>query len=156
MISGFLLRIGLKNSRETVRANTAFVSILSGEYAFAGPKAMHTILRLWIIIERQRQMAKDKLKPIHPGEVLDKEFLKPMGLSQNALARNISVPPRRINEIVLGKRRITADTALRLARYFGNSPHFWLGLQEDYDLDMARDALNGRLEKEITPISEAG
>lgn len=76
-----------------------------------------------------------KLVPIHPGEVLLEEFLKPMGISQNHLALKIGVPARRINEIVLGKRRITADTALRLARYFGNSARFWLGLQTDYDLD---------------------
>jgi len=77
------------------------------------------------------------------------EFLKPMGLSQNRLALNIGVPPRRINEIVFGKRSITADTALRLARYFGNSPQFWLGLQRDYDLDIATTALGSRLEREV-------
>jgi addiction module HigA family antidote len=79
-----------------------------------------------------------KLKNVHPGEVLPEEFLGPMGLSQNALARAIGVPPRRINEIVLGKRSITADTALRLAKTFGNSEGFWLGLQGDYDLEEAR------------------
>ena len=77
--------------------------------------------------------------PTHPGEILLEEFLKPMGLSQNRLALAIGVPSRRINEIVLGKRRITADTALRLSRYFGNSPQFWMGLQSDYDLDLAQD-----------------
>ena len=77
------------------------------------------------------------------------EFLKPMGLSQNRMALDISVPPRRINEIVLGKRSITADTALRLARYFGNSPQFWLGLQRDYDLDLAAATLGKRLEREV-------
>jgi addiction module HigA family antidote len=82
-------------------------------------------------------MAKNKLDPVHPGEVLAEEFLKPMGLSQNRLAIAIGVPPRRINEIALRKRSITADTALRLAKYFGNSPQFWLGLQMDYDLDIA-------------------
>ena len=75
-------------------------------------------------------MGAKKLEPIHPGEVLRAEFLEPFELSQNALARGLNVPPRRINEIVLKKRRITADTALRLARYFGNSPEFWLGLQD--------------------------
>jgi len=89
----------------------------------------------------------EKLAPIHPGEVLQEEFLKPMGLSQNRLGRCIGVPPRRINEIVLGKRRITADTALRLARFFGNSPRFWLNLQSSYDLDVAADALGDRLER---------
>ena len=95
-----------------------------------------------------------KLAPVHPGEVLQEEFLKPMGLSQNRLALQIGVPPRRINEIVLGKRGITADTALRLARYFGTSPQFWLGLQMDYDLDVATDALTERLEREVRTHSE--
>jgi addiction module HigA family antidote len=94
-------------------------------------------------------MAEEKLKPVHPGEVLLEEFLKPMGLSQNRLALDIRVPARRINEIVLGKRRVTADTALRLARYFGTSPQFWLGLQMDYDLDVTADALAERLEQEV-------
>jgi addiction module HigA family antidote len=94
-------------------------------------------------------MTKKKLHPVHPGEVLLEEFLKPMELSQNRLALNIGVPPRRINEIVLGKRRITADTALRLARYFGTSPQFWLGLQTDYDLDITKEELGARLEQEV-------
>ena len=93
-------------------------------------------------------MKKKKLHPVHPGEVLFEEFLKPMGLSQNKLALNIGVPPRRINEIVLEKRKITADTALRLARFFGTSSEFWLGLQAQYDLDVAADELGDRLEKE--------
>ena len=92
-----------------------------------------------------------KLKPVHPGEVLLEEFLKPMDLSQNRLALAIGVPPRRINEIVLGKRSITADTALRLGRYFGMSPQFWLGLQMDYDLDITADNLERRLNKEVKP-----
>ncbi len=94
-------------------------------------------------------MAKKKLLPIHPGEVLLEEFLKPMGLSQNRLALRIGVHARRINEIVLGKRRITAETALRLARYFGTSPQMWLGLQSDYDLDVASDQLGDRLVNEV-------
>jgi len=94
-------------------------------------------------------MRKKELHPVHPGEVLLEEFLKPMGLSQNRLALDIGVPPRRINEIVLGKRSITADTALRLACYFGNSPQFWLGLQRDYDLDIAKDILGDRLKREV-------
>ena len=91
----------------------------------------------------------DKLAPIHPGEVLLEEFLKPLDLSQNQLALSIRVPARRINEIVHGKRRVTADTALRLARYFNTSPQFWLGLQMDYDLDVAEDAIGARIEREI-------
>ena len=98
----------------------------------------------------------EKLNPVHPGEVLLEEFLKPMGLSQNRLALEIGVHPRRINEIVLGKRRITADTALRLARYFGTSPQFWMGLQNDYDLDVAADALGNRLDIEVRPMAVSG
>ena len=98
-------------------------------------------------------MKKKKLHPIHPGEVLLEEFLKPMGLSQNKLALSIGVPARRINEIILEKRRISADTALRLARFFGTSSEFWLGLQSQYDLDVAADALGERLEKEVKVYS---
>ena len=94
-------------------------------------------------------MTENRLLPIHPGEVLAEEFLTPMGLSQNKLAMDIHVSARRINEIVQGKRRITADTALRLARYFGMSPQFWLGLQMDYDLDVTSDELADRLDKEV-------
>ena len=100
-------------------------------------------------------MKKDKLHPVHPGEVLLEEFLKPMGLSQNKLALNIGVPPRRINEIVLEKRRITADTALRLSKFFGMSAEFWLGLQTQYDLDVASDELGDRLDKEVKKYSKA-
>jgi len=94
-------------------------------------------------------MSEEKLHPVHPGEVLLEEFLKPLGMSQSRLALDISVHPRRINEIVLGKRSITADTALRLARYFGNSPQFWLGLQMDYALGVTEDMLGSRLDREI-------
>ena len=99
-------------------------------------------------------MTGKKLDPIHPGEILLLEFLEPMKLSQNRLARDIGVPPRRINEIVLGKRRITADTALRLARYFNMSAEFWLGLQMDYDLDIESDRLGTQLEKEVGRYSK--
>jgi len=92
-----------------------------------------------------------KMTPITPGEILLEEFLKPSNLSQTAIARDIGVSPRRINEIVLGKRAITADTALRLGRYFGTSPQFWLNLQSRYDLEMASDRLGKRLEKEVKP-----
>jgi len=101
-------------------------------------------------------MATKHLPPVHPGEVLLEEFLKPMELSQNRLALEMGVPPRRVNEIVLGKRGITADTALRLARYFGVSPQFWLGLQMDYDLDVAEDKLWDRLKKEVRPRVAVG
>jgi addiction module HigA family antidote len=94
-------------------------------------------------------MKKHTIPPVHPGEILLEEFLKPMGISQNRLALDMRVPPRRINEIVHGKRRITADTALRLGRYFGMSAQFWLGLQMDYDLDMEEDRLGARLIQEV-------
>ncbi len=96
---------------------------------------------------------KKELAPVHPGEILQKEFLEPMGISQNKLAMALHVPARRINEIVLGKRGITADTALRLARYFRMSPQFWLGLQMDYELDVAEDAIEEKIEEEIQPMS---
>ena len=95
-------------------------------------------------------MAK-KLAPVHPGEILLEDFLKPLGLSQYRLAKSLSVPPRRINEIVLGKRGITADTALRLARFFGTTPQFWMNAQSKYELDKTQDELGDRLEIEIRP-----
>lgn len=98
-------------------------------------------------------MAERKLKPIHPGEVLREEFLKPFGISDDELAANIGVESNSINEIISEKRSITADTALRLAKYFGTSAQFWLGLQADYDLDVTREMLGDRLEKEIVPIA---
>ena len=94
-------------------------------------------------------MPTKKLSPVHPGEVLLEEFLEPMEISQYRLARDISVPPRRINEIVHGKRRITADTALRLSLYFGTSERVWLNLQTGYDLEVERDRLGDRLEEEV-------
>ena len=94
-------------------------------------------------------MTSSKLPPIHPGEILLEEFLVPLGTSQYRLAKDISVPPRRINEIVHGNRSITADTALRLARYFGTSDRFWLNLQARYDLETEKDRLGRRLEREV-------
>lgn len=99
---------------------------------------------------------KKKLHSVHPGEVLLEEFLKPMGMSQNRLALNIGVPARRINEIVLGKRGITADTALRLAKFFDMSAEFWLGLQAQYDLDITAEGLGKRLDHEVKTYAKAG
>jgi len=96
-----------------------------------------------------------KMNPIHPGEILLEEFLIPMNLSQNKIATDIGVSPRRINEIVHGKRRVTADTALRLAHYFKMSPQFWLGLQMDYDLDVEEDRLAERLPEEVKTYKAA-
>ena len=96
-----------------------------------------------------------KFPPVHPGETLCEDFLKPLGLSQYRLAKGLSVPPRRINEIVLGKRGITADTALRLGRFFGTSDRFWLNLQTAFDLDIERHRLAGRLEREVEVLRRA-
>ena len=100
-------------------------------------------------------MASRKLEPIHPGEVLASEFLEPLGLSQYRLAQDMSVPPRRINEIVHGKRAISADTALRLARYFGTTDRFWVNLQTRFDLEVQRDVLGARLAKEVRVLDRA-
>jgi len=100
-------------------------------------------------------MGRKKLTPIHPGEILLEEFLKPLGLSQYRIARDLSVPPRRINEIMHGKRGITADTALRLGRYFGTSARFWLNLQARYDLEVENDRLGRRLLKEVAGLPRA-
>jgi len=95
------------------------------------------------------------MNPIHPGEILLEEFLTPMNLSQNKIATDLGVPPRRINEIVHGKRRITADTALRLAHYFEMSAEFWLGLQMDYDLDMEEDKLGDTIPEQVKKYQAA-
>lgn len=97
-----------------------------------------------------------KMAPIHPGEILLEEFLKPMGISQYRLAKETSMAPRRVNEIVQGKRSITANTALRLARYFGTTDRFWLNLQARYDLEIEKDRLGARLAKEVEVLRKAG
>lgn len=101
-------------------------------------------------------MASRKQPPVHPGEILLEEFLSPMGISQYRLAKEISVPPRRINEIVRGLRSISADTALRLARYFGTTERFWLNLQTRYDLEVERDRLGNRLRREVKVLAATG
>ena len=101
-------------------------------------------------------MKNNKIPPMHPGEILLEEFLKPLKVSQYKLAKDISVPARRINEIFHGKRSITADTALRLSRYFGLSDRFWLNLQGRYDLELEKDKLNGRIEKEVKVLALQG
>jgi addiction module HigA family antidote len=103
----------------------------------------------------RRAAIPDRLPPVHPGEVLLDEFLRPMNVTQYRLAKDISVPPRRVNEIVLRKRGVTADTALRLARYFGTSEQFWLNLQTEYDLDVERDRLGDRLDAEVAQLRTA-
>ena len=96
-------------------------------------------------------MTIERLAPVHPGEILLEEFMKPLELSQYRVAKDVNVPPRRINEIVHGTRGVSADTALRLARYFGTTDRFWLNLQAQYDLDVERDRLGDRLDHEVTP-----
>jgi len=126
----------------------------SGVFVFDGEKATRMMLRLWIII-RRKDMRTNKMPPVHPGEILMEEFLAPMGISQYRLSRDISVPPRRINEIVHGTRSVTADTALRLGRYFGISPQFWLNLQAHFDLEQEQDRLGDRLEQEVQAYAMA-
>ena len=96
-------------------------------------------------------MAEEKMPPVHPGEILLEEFMKPLGISQYRLAKAMNVYPRKINEIIQGKRSITADTALRLARFFGTSPEVWMNLQAHYDLELAKDALQETVTREVTP-----
>ena len=106
------------------------------------------------IIIREESMKK-KQEPVHPGEILMEEFLKPLNMSQYRLAVDICVPPRRINEIIQGKRSVSADTALRLARYFGSSAKFWMNLQAQYDLDLETERIGSRIESEIKPFDKA-
>lgn len=101
-------------------------------------------------------MPRRKPPPIHPGEILQQEFLIPLGISQYRLAKEVSVPPRRINEVVRGLRSISADTALRLSRYFGTSERFWLNLQARHDLEVEKDRLGSRLEREVNVLAPAG
>ena len=101
-------------------------------------------------------MTEHNIPPIHPGEILAEEFLKPLGITQYRLAKDINVDPRRINEIVLGKRTISADTALRLSRYFGTSERFWMNLQARYDLEVQREQLGDRLDKEVKVLAGTG
>ena len=101
-------------------------------------------------------MARRRLSPVHPGEILEREFIKPLAISQYRLAKGLGVPARRINEIVHGKRAITADTALRLGRFFGNTPRFWLNLQTYYDLEVEADRLGARLTRDVEVLRRAG
>lgn len=127
--------------------NTVFASTSNVESVFDGRMVIVTMWKSWIITKEIEMTT--KLPPIHPGEILLEEFLEPMEISQYRLAKDISVPPRRINEIVLGKRSITPDTALRLSRYFGLSERFWMNLQTRYDIEVEKDRLEDRLEKEV-------
>jgi addiction module HigA family antidote len=140
----------LKGRRQ---GNTASGSTTSGGSASPGGEDMPLRLRSPIITEETKMAAK-QLDPIHPGEILEEEFMRPLGLSANALARRIDVPVTRISEIVRGKRGITADTALRLSRLFGTSSGLWLGLQSEYDLRVARRDLSREDLIRITPLKK--
>ncbi len=141
------LRIPPGNRLEALKAiagvNIVFASTTSGGSVFGGPPRGQRRLR--------SLTTTDKLPPVHPGEILMEDFLKGMGITQHKLAVSIGVPPRRINEIVHGKRAVTADTALRLAKFFEMSPQFWLGLQAQYDLDVAEDKILSEIER-IQPV----
>src|SRR5687768_17077576 len=126
--------------------------MISGESASAGKARMHGMLKLWITIE---SMKNKLVSNITPGEILAEDFLGPLGLSEYRLAKDIAVPPRRINEIVKGQRAITADTALRLGRYFQMAPQFWLNLQSHYDLELTQNRLGPRLNKEVKVLAAA-
>jgi addiction module HigA family antidote len=136
-------------------ASTALGLMISGGFVLFGVMAMSITSKLLIIIKGEYHMKNKKLKPIHPGEVLMEDFLKPMGISQYRLAQDISVPARRINEIVHCTRAVTADTALRLGRFFGISAQFWVNLQSHYDLAVEEDHLGKKLEREVHVFATA-
>jgi antitoxin HigA-1 len=135
-------------------ANTAYASTNSGEFVSHGKAVTPTTSKSSTTIE-EIPMSKRDFPPIHPGEILLAEFLEPLAISQYRLAKDIGVTPRRINEIVHGRRAITADTALRLGRYFNMEAQFWLNLQSHYDMEVALESLGDRLEKEVTPLTRA-
>jgi len=118
--------------------------MINGEYASTGKKVLLQILKLWITI---RRIFMNRIPDITPGEILFEEFLSPMNITAYRLAKDTGMPAPRISQIIKGKRKITADTALRLAKYFGNSPDFWLGIQDEYDLRIEKEHLKKELEK---------
>jgi addiction module HigA family antidote len=124
----------------------------NGASAFAGRKQVLKTSRLWTTTEGVMDMSKNGMRPVHPGEVLREDFLRPAGLSVNALAKALHVPTPRINDVVRERRGVTADTALRLARYFGGDAQSWLNLQAVYDLRVAEIANRKKIEKEISPF----
>jgi antitoxin HigA-1 len=134
--------------------NTISESTISGASAFAGEMTALGTLKSLTSIEGMR-MTRNGMRPIHPGEILRAEFLVPLGMTAHALSQAIHVPATRVNDIVNGKRGVTADTALRLARYFGNSPEFWLNLQATHDLRAAEREVAARIEREVLPRAVA-
>jgi addiction module HigA family antidote len=126
--------------------------MISGESVLNGGRATPKTSKSLITTAGGSNMKRD-MPPIHPGEILLEDFLKPLGITQYRLAKSIGVPQRRIGEIIAGKRSVTADTALRLARFFGTDAQSWVNLQAHYDLEIAKERLEGRLEKEVTPMT---
>src|SRR5664279_840298 len=149
---GCLRATAWKHSAGIGQDSTASGSTSNGGSASSGPTPDPPTSRSWTITEEVPLMT--TITPIHPGEILMEEFLEPLQVSQNRLAVAIGVPPRRINEIVHGKRRVTADTALRLARYFGTTDRFWLNLQTRFDLEVEKDHIGNILER-IEPLKAA-
>jgi antitoxin HigA-1 len=149
----FRQEIGWRNSQAIGKGNIASASMTRGVSVFAGQRGMPLMWKSWITIKDEHEevivMKSKVLAPVHPGEILMEEFLKPLNLSQYKLAKDINVPARRINEIVHGKRSVSADTALRLSRYFNLSERFWLNLQARYDLEVEKDKFKGRMESEV-------
>jgi addiction module HigA family antidote len=141
--------------RGIARVNTASGSMINSVFAFAGRLKVRPTLRLWTTTEGNSDMFKNGMRPVHPGEVLQEDFLKPLGLSANALAKALNVPAPRINDVVRKRRGVSADTAMRLARYFGGDARSWLNLQTAYDLRIAEISNAKRIVREVSPSSSA-
>ena len=142
---------GWKSSRATALDNGASESTSDGGHAFVGQKRMPGMSRLWIITKEGIAMVRNRMRPVHPGEILREEYLSPLSMSANSLARALGVTPARINDIVRERRGISADTALRLARYFGTDARSWMNLQAAYDLRVAEIAQAKRIAETIRP-----
>jgi antitoxin HigA-1 len=142
---------GLKSSRAIEPNNGVSESMISGGFVSSGKKPMPMMLGSWITIEKGIVMLKNKMRPIHPGEILRDEYLVPLGISVNALAKALKVTPARMNDIVRERRGVSADTALRLARYFGTDARSWMNLQAAYDLRIAEIAQAKKICSTIQP-----
>src|SRR5665213_1194560 len=147
------LEIDSKRWRGIERVSTAFGSTINFVFVFAGLLKARPTLRWWTTTEGYRDMYKNGMRPVHPGEVLREDFLKPLGMSANALAKALHVPAPRINEVVRKRRGVSADTAMRLARYFGVDARSWLNLQTAYDLRIAEISNARRIVREISPAA---
>lgn len=145
----------MRNYPVTGQANIASVLTISGVSVFAGKVVERSTSKLSTIIPKGALMTEEKLPPVHPGEVLLEDFMKPLGLSQYRVAQDIGVPSLRISQIVNGKRAVTANTAMRLARYFGTSPDVWLRLQARYDLEVAEREYGDRIVREVKVLANA-